>query len=569
MATPWKTPTMAGGPHINPMAAAPIQAMPNFNFGPQAAQLFSEISRPTLFEDKPEDWDRFDREWKKYEQLVGSTGYLMSDPMRLQILRSRVGPASQLILQELEDQNPHLPFAQYYQALARHYSRDASEQARKAWKRVRLLPNGEGIIDLYTFKKFCGEFKVYRNRVGDWTSTEEYTNLMENLPPFWITEVKKEENKRQRSRFWVKMTNAPDVTTAELKIALEDIGCHILEAKTTEGGFLIRARDETDQVTLENMSGHMLGDRAVKMSRAQIKMTGDEILAWMDERLRVQDEARECIAMYERPAPRPQYYVQEATRHLSFVPPPNPAMVLATSQVGVRTSGEPNPPDIKLIQAPPSSAMEVGSSKPNTAGDMEKSQKIIHKSEAVRPEPSTQHRSEGKGSPPAAAYIPPPQPPRQWTSNPPPYPPPPMGYPENQWVAQWYADPYAVPYQPWEPNRGKGKGKGKGGGGGQYTPGKGGQPDPGKGKGNQQWNGKGEGTGSQNTDRVSRPRSRSRDSNVVTNPDPNPGVWNNGYTGTSCWTCQRAGKDANHDYRKCQEGRQSAKSRSSAPQPKE
>jgi hypothetical protein len=40
-----------------------------------------------------------------------------------------------------------------------------------------------------------------------------------------------------------------------------------------------------------------------------------------------------------------------------------------------------------------------------------------------------------------------------------------MGYPENQCVAQWYADPYAVPYQPWEPNRGKGKGKGKGGGG--------------------------------------------------------------------------------------------------------
>ena len=41
----------------------------------------------------------------------------------------------------------------------------------------------------------------------------------------------------------------------------------------------------------------------------------------------------------------------------------------------------------------------------------------------------------------------------------------------------------------------------------------------------------------------------------MTNPEPNPGVWADGYSATSCWDCQKLGLDFNHDWVKCKESR--------------
>jgi hypothetical protein len=110
------------------------------------------------------------------------------------------------------------------------------------------------------------------------------------------------------------MTNAPDITAGELREALDACERQVKEIKTTDGGFLILAKNEENQLALETMSGQVIADRVVRMTRTQIRMTGDEILDWMDERLRVQDEARECIALHDRTGPAPRYYVQEITK---------------------------------------------------------------------------------------------------------------------------------------------------------------------------------------------------------------------------------------------------------------
>ena len=58
---------------------------------PHMAHMWAEISKPTLFEDRPSQWDQFDREWRKYEQLTTATGFPMPDPIKLAVLKSRVG----------------------------------------------------------------------------------------------------------------------------------------------------------------------------------------------------------------------------------------------------------------------------------------------------------------------------------------------------------------------------------------------------------------------------------------------------------------------------------------------
>ena len=89
---------------------------------------WAEITKPTLFEDKSSQWDQFDREWRRYEQLVATSGIPMPDPLKLEVLKSRVGASSRFVLQRMEEENPHQPFGVFYEALAKKYCKDDTEQ---------------------------------------------------------------------------------------------------------------------------------------------------------------------------------------------------------------------------------------------------------------------------------------------------------------------------------------------------------------------------------------------------------------------------------------------------------
>ena len=126
-----------------------------------------------------------------------------------------------------------------------------------------------------------------------------------------MIKLKEEEHRRQKSKFWAKITNAPDVSAGELKEALLEGEHNVREVKATDGGFLVSTPSEEALCALEGLTGHLLGDRAVKVARTQIRMTGDEILSWMDEKLRIQDEARECVSLHDRGMAKNPYYLQD------------------------------------------------------------------------------------------------------------------------------------------------------------------------------------------------------------------------------------------------------------------
>ena len=172
---------------------------------------------------------------------------------------------------------------------------------------MELRPDSNGVLNQGAFTKFSGEFKVHRNRVGDWTPAEEYQLLTNSLPPYWLGELKKEEDKRRRSKYWVKMSQMPDITVAELKDALDQMQLKPKEIKTTDGGFLVLARDEDGRAELEKLTGMELSGKIIRVSRHQPRMTGDEIIQWMDRQLRVRDEVREVVALQERRRAPPRF----------------------------------------------------------------------------------------------------------------------------------------------------------------------------------------------------------------------------------------------------------------------
>ena len=70
------------------------------------------------------------------------------------------------------------------------------------------------------------------------------------------------------------------------------MGFQVREVRVTGVGFLILAADEHNQLALEGMSGYLLGNHVISTSRFQPKMTGDEILTWMEEHLKIEEEVK-------------------------------------------------------------------------------------------------------------------------------------------------------------------------------------------------------------------------------------------------------------------------------------
>ena len=153
------------------------------------AAIWNEIPKPNLFEDQSSQWNQFDREWRKYENLTASTGYPFPDALKLEILKSRVGPISKAFLMQKEEENPSLPFSAYYAALAEKYQGDATDQARLAWRRIQLKIDPSGILTLGAFRKFSADFLIHRNRVSNWTGSEEYGLIFDQLPLSWKQKV--------------------------------------------------------------------------------------------------------------------------------------------------------------------------------------------------------------------------------------------------------------------------------------------------------------------------------------------------------------------------------------------
>ena len=86
-------------------------------------------------------------------------------------------------------------------------------------------------------------------------------------------------------------------------------GIAIRGVQTTDGGFLIDTESEATQDALLAMDGRVLEGKAVKAARTQVKMTGTEILAWVEEKLKVQQEAKE-LSFQGDSQPYPQLFHQ-------------------------------------------------------------------------------------------------------------------------------------------------------------------------------------------------------------------------------------------------------------------
>ena len=129
--------------------------------------------------------------------------------------------------------------------------------------------------------------------------------------------VKEEEAQRREGEHWVKISPMLDVTEATL---IETLNAHKIltkEIRNIHGGFLVHLMDESAQTSIMSFNGRPLAGKAVKVTRAYPKMTGEEIFAWVEQKLRLEEEAKE-LTRVSRELFHPQ--VKHSANLDAFVP---------------------------------------------------------------------------------------------------------------------------------------------------------------------------------------------------------------------------------------------------------
>jgi hypothetical protein len=180
-------------------------------------------------------------------------------------------------------------FDEFWAELEEEFEIDLQAKYRNAWHRVKLYNPDK--LTLKSWKGFCVDFELHRNRVQGWTEDEERDLLLKQLPQNWRGKVISEENRRKRTRFWATILGNLDLTISLFRAKIRNsLHLEVGEIRQIPGGFLLALKSQEDRNSLLELDGDELEDVEVKIDKVDVKMSGEEIVQFVHQGLKDQDD---------------------------------------------------------------------------------------------------------------------------------------------------------------------------------------------------------------------------------------------------------------------------------------
>ena len=253
---------------------------------PVLAQLFTQYEKP-IFKGHVEDWPNFQKSWEEYHDFIASLhpSGVLPESLRLQLLKASLDENSKKELRRKMEENPHITYTQFWAELQNEFEGDVNYRHRNAWERVQL--DQRAPLTSTKWRKFCAEFELLKQRVEDRTDQEEYRLIFRQLPEDWRLQVAREESRRRRNQFWVRITNLMGNTPQDLKSTLEGILSVVLgQVKISTAGYLVECGNEKNRQKILELDGDEFNDRPIHVAKSDKKMEGPEIMTFVAERLK-------------------------------------------------------------------------------------------------------------------------------------------------------------------------------------------------------------------------------------------------------------------------------------------
>ena len=128
------------------------------------------------------DWERFSREWLLYESILRQTQTAeIPDHLMFIIFRRSLDKASLDKLDATLVTNPHTSFVEFWQGLAKEFTRDPSGHYRREWQKIGL--KGVRELTAQNWRAYRSAFELALSRVEDATEREIEEKIMAELPP--------------------------------------------------------------------------------------------------------------------------------------------------------------------------------------------------------------------------------------------------------------------------------------------------------------------------------------------------------------------------------------------------
>ena len=257
-----------------------------------ATALLLQDKQVPKFAGNSEDWPRFGRAWRDYECILREAYPGLNDKILLRALGQSLNQTCQTTLERLTTADPDLTFRRFWAILDREFGKDVTHLHREAWTRTPLTIKGRALT-LEEFRAFEAEFLAKGALVADKRDNEEWDLLVSKLPQFWKGRLLEQESNQGANKFWVRVSNLPDVGPKRLQRLLEKSGhVKIRGFKTADGSILYECRSENDQGLLLDLDGSKVGHKKLSIVRGRVHMSVDEAFAWIKRKLGTMEEAK-------------------------------------------------------------------------------------------------------------------------------------------------------------------------------------------------------------------------------------------------------------------------------------
>ena len=248
-------------------------------------------SRVDKFTGRSEDFEEFERRWNWHLRLMSeaSPGPL-GDTVVLGTLRSYLDEASALMLESQLFKDPGLTYYKFWSDLKDKHMRDARTAHRQAWKAVRLQVSGSKLT-LYDWNKFQEAYKAKRDKVEDWTDSEDMQYVFSQLPPELQTLVLRETNKKRLNKHWVRVVVPRGLAThSVMEEVAKELERPLTDAIMDKRNFIVQCKNDTEVRFLLEIDRSEIDGQTVRMQKADYAMSGDEIFDYVRRQLEQEDE---------------------------------------------------------------------------------------------------------------------------------------------------------------------------------------------------------------------------------------------------------------------------------------
>jgi hypothetical protein len=165
--------------------------------------------------------------------------------------------------------------------------------------------------------------------VTDKRDNEDWDLLISKLPQFWKNRALEQESNQCANKFWIRVSNLPDIGPNKLQRLLEK-GAHVTikNFKQADGSILYECKSETDQGLLLDLDGAKVGTKKLQIVRGMVHMSVKEAFAWIKRKLGTMEEAKRYEADVQVRAIQQERDTQEESEEDFGHPQTQPSPVL-------------------------------------------------------------------------------------------------------------------------------------------------------------------------------------------------------------------------------------------------